>query len=130
MIKGTFLHNEIAVLDLEKSMDFYEKALGLTEKRRKVSEGNFILVFLWDGHSDYELELTWYNNREKPFDLGDNEAHMAFEVESAKEAYRFHKEMGVVIYENRGMNLYFIGDPDGNWIEILGKDRNEKIFED
>ena len=63
MIKGKFLHNNITVLDLEKSMEFYDKALGFKEKRRIVNEGNFIIVYLWDGVSDYELELTWYNDR-------------------------------------------------------------------
>ncbi|MFB0957611.1 VOC family protein [Clostridiaceae bacterium HFYG-1003] len=119
MVKGRFLHNNINVLDLDKSMAFYEKALGLTEKRRYVNEGNFILVYLWDGSSDYELELTWLNDRTEPYNLGDNEIHMAFAVEDKKEAYQLHSEMGVIIYENRDMDLYFIGDPDGYWIEIL-----------
>ncbi len=128
MIKGTFLHNNITVLDLEKSLEFYEKALGFTEKRRKVNEGNWKIVYLWNGIDDYELELTWYNDREKPYDLGENEIHMAFRVEDAAETYKIHKEMGVVIYENRDMNLYFIADPDGYWSEILGKDRTKQIM--
>ena len=119
MVKGRFLHNNINVLDLEKSMAFYEKALGLTEKRRFVNEGQFTLVYLWDGESDYELELTWLNDREKPYDLGDNEFHMAFAVEDKEEAHKLHQEMDVIIYENHDMDLYFIGDPDGYWIEIL-----------
>lgn len=119
MIKGKFIHNNINVLDLEKSLAFYEKALGLTEKRRYVNEGNFILVYLWDGASDYELELTWLNDRTQPYDLGDNEIHMAFAVDDKKAAHRIHEEMGVIIYENKEMDLYFIADPDGYWSEIL-----------
>lgn len=119
MVKGRFLHNNINVLDLEKSLAFYEKALGLVEKRRFVNEGKFILVYLWDGESDYELELTWLNDWKKPYDLGDNEFHMAFAVEDKEEAYKLHSEMDVIIYENKEMGLYFIGDPDGYWIEIL-----------
>ena len=119
MVKGRFLHNNINVLDLEKSLAFYEKALGLTEKRRFVNEGKFILVYLWDGESDYELELTWLNDWTKPYDLGDNEFHMAFAVEDKEEAHKLHQEMDVIIYENQDMDLYFIGDPDGYWIEIL-----------
>lgn len=119
MVKGRFLHNNINVLDLEKSLAFYEKALGLTEKRCFVNEGQFTLVYLWDGESDYELELTWLNDWKKPYDLGDNEFHMAFAVEDKEEAHKLHQEMDVIIYENQDMDLYFIGDPDGYWIEIL-----------
>lgn len=119
MIKGKFLHNNINVLDLEKSMAFYEKALGLTEKRRFVNEGNFTLVYLWDGESDYELELTYLNDRTEPYNLGDNEIHMAFAVADKREAYRIHQAMDVIIYENLEMDLYFIADPDGYWSEIL-----------
>ncbi len=119
MVKGRFLHNNINVLDLDKSLAFYEKALGMVEKRRYVNEGNFILVYLWDGQTDYELELTWLNDREEPYDLGDNEIHMAFAVTDKKEAYKLHREMDCIIYENLEMDLYFIADPDGYWIEIL-----------
>lgn len=119
MVKGRFLHNNINVLDLDKSLKFYEKALGMVEKRRYVNEGNFILVYLWDGETDYELELTWLNDRREPYDLGDNEIHMAFAVPDKKEAYALHKEMDCIIYENLEMDLYFIADPDGYWIEIL-----------
>lgn len=128
MVKGRFLHNNINVLDLDKSLAFYEKALGLKEKRRYVNEGNFILVYLWDGESDYELELTWLNARSEPYDLGEAEFHMAFAVADKKEAFRLHKEMECIIFENKEMDLYFIGDPDGYWIEILerGVDPTEK----
>lgn len=119
MVKGRFLHNNINVLNLDKSLAFYEKALGLVEKRRYVNEGKFILVYLWDGETDYELELTWLNDREEPYHLGDNEIHMAFAVADKKEAHELHQEMDAIIYENMEMDLYFIADPDGYWIEIL-----------
>lgn len=119
MIKASFLHNNINVLDLDKSIAFYEKALGLTEKRRYVNEGQFILVYLWDGQSDYELELTWLNDRKEPYDLGDNEFHMAFAVRDKAAAHALHQEMECIIFENHEMGLYFIADPDGYWIEIL-----------
>ncbi len=119
MSKGRFLNNNINVLDLDKSLAFYEKALGMVEKRRYVNEGNFILVYLWDGETDYELELTWLNDRKEPYNLGDNEIHMAVAVGDKKEAYELHKEMDCIIYENKEMDLYFIADPDGYWIEIL-----------
>lgn len=118
-MKSTFLHNNINVLDLDKSIDFYEKALGLKERRRYVNEGNFILVYMTDG-SDWELELTYLLDRTKAYDLGDNEIHMAFRVQDYEKAYELHKNMGCIIYENKEMGLYFIADPDGYWSEILG----------
>lgn len=55
----TFAHNNFNVLDLEKSLKFYEEALGLKEDHRKVAaDGSFILVYLTDGKTPHLLELT------------------------------------------------------------------------
>ena len=119
-MKATFLHSNLNVLDLDKSLAFYQQALGLQELRRKVAaDGSFILVFLGDGQTDYQLELTWLRDRTEPYNLGDNEIHIAFRVEDKKAAYALHKEMGCICYENHDMDLYFIADPDGYWLEIL-----------
>ncbi|NLL01170.1 MAG: lactoylglutathione lyase [Clostridiales bacterium] len=115
-----FAHNNFNVLDLDKSLDFYEKALGLKEVRRKVSDsGDFILVFLSDGSSEHQLELTWLRDWDKPYNLGDNEFHLAFITDDYENAYKKHKEMGCICYENPGMGIYFINDPDGYWLEII-----------
>ena len=54
-----FAHNNFNVLDLDKSLKFYEEALGLKEKRRKeAADGSFILVYLGDGQTSHLLELT------------------------------------------------------------------------
>lgn len=120
MMKSTILHTNFNVLDLQKSLAFYEKAVGLTEKRRNIaSDGSFIIVFLGDGESSCELELTWLADRKEPYDLGDEEFHLAVKMADPKDARRVHEEMGCICYENREMGLYFIKDPDGYWIEIL-----------
>ena len=114
------IHENYNVYDLDRSIAFYKKALGLSETRRKESEdGSFIIVFLGDGKTDYLLELTWLRDRKEPYDLGDNEIHLAVRVPDKKEAYRLHQEMGCICFENHDMDLYFINDPDGYWIEIL-----------
>ncbi len=119
-MKFRFIHNNLNVFELEKSLVFYKKALGLTEyKRKEGGGGDFTLVFLEDGISGHQLELTWLKDRTKPYNLGDNEIHLAFRVDDFQKAYALHKEMGVVCYENKDMGLYFISDPDGYWIEIL-----------
>lgn len=120
-IKGRFDHFNINVLDLNRSLDFYKKALGLTETRRKeASDGSFILVYLTDGQSGFTLELTWLRDRQEPYELGDNESHLCIRVEGDyDEVRKYHKEMGCVCFENTEMGLYFINDPDDYWIEIL-----------
>ena len=117
-MKFTFAHNYINVLDLGKSLAFYKEALGLAESRRKEPE-NFTLVYLTDGATPHLLELTWLKDRDKPYDLGECEFHLAFVTDQYDDFYAKHKEMGCGCFENPGMGIYFIADPDGYWIEIV-----------
>lgn len=120
-IESRFDHFNINVLDLAKSIAFYEKALGLKEARRKEApDGSFILVYMSDGISSFTLELTWLRDRKTPYELGDNESHICMRVAGDfREIRKYHKENGWVCYENEAMGLYFIHDPDDYWIEIL-----------
>ncbi len=119
-MNSTFLHTNFNVFDLDKSIAFYQQALGLKEVRRiRPEDGSFLIVFLGDGSSEALLELTWLRDRKEPYNLGDNEIHVAFRVEDRQTAYELHKRMGCICYENHDMDLYFINDPDGYWIEIL-----------
>ena len=119
-MKFIFSHNNLNVLDLEKSLKFYKDALGLAEARRKsAADGSFTLVFLGDGVTPHTLELTWLRDRKEKYNLGDNELHLAFTVEDFKAAHELHKKMGCICYENEAMGIYFIEDPDGYWLEIL-----------
>ena len=119
----TFAHNNFNVKDLNKSLKFYEEALGLKEVRRKeAADGSLILVYLGDGESRHQLELTWLRDWEKDsYNLGDNEFHLAFETEDMDAALKKHKEMDCVCFENPAMGIYFIVDPDGYWLEIIPK---------
>jgi len=119
-MKFKMVHENYNVLDLDKSLAFYKEALGLTEKRRIVSEdGSFIIVYIGNDSSDFELELTWLRDRDKPYNLGDNEFHLAFRTDDFEGAYSHHKKMGCICYENKEMGIYFISDPDGYWLEII-----------
>ncbi len=113
-----FAHNNFNVLDLEKSLTFYKEALGLSEVRRSEHE-SFTLVYLGDGSTAHQLELTYLKDRTEPYNLGENEFHLAFRVEDFDAAYKKHKEMDCIIYENIAMGIYFIVDPDGYWLEIV-----------
>ena len=96
----TFAHNNFNVLDLEKSLKFYEEALGLKEDHRKVAE---------DGKEAYNL--------------GENEFHLAFLADDYEAAHAKHKKMGCICYENPAMGIYFITDPDNYWLEIVPKNK-------
>ena len=120
----TFAHNNFNVLDLEKSLKFYEEALGLKDDHRKVAEdGSFILVYLTDGKTPHLLELTWLRDRKEAYNLGENEFHLAFWVDDYEAAHAKHKEMGCICYENPAMGIYFITDPDNYWLEIVPKNK-------
>src|SRR5690554_5869404 len=123
-MKFEFNHFNFNVQDLERSLLWYKQALNLEEVRRKeANDGSFIIVFLTDNTTDFKLELTWLKDHPNPYDLGEQEFHLAFVVEDYQNAYDLHKEMGIIIYENKKMGIYFLEDPDGYWIEIVPKFR-------
>ena len=104
----TFAHNNLNVYDLDASLRFYKEALGLTVTRTKeADDGSFKLVYLGDSTT--------------PYNLGDNEIHLAFETDDFDAAHEKHKEMECICFENPGMGIYFISDPDGYWLEIVPK---------
>ena len=116
----TFAHNCFNVLDLEKSLAFYQQALGFHEARRsEAKDGSFILVFLEDGKSAHQLELTWLRDHTEPYDLGECEFHLAVRTADLESARALHQELDCICYENPAMGIYFISDPDGYWIEII-----------
>jgi lactoylglutathione lyase len=119
-MKFKMVHENYNVFDLDRSLKFYEEALGLTEKKRiEAKDGSFIIVYVGNDTTDFLLELTWLRDRDKPYDLGDQEFHLAFRTDNFEEAYALHKKMGCICYENPEMGIYFIEDPDGYWLEIL-----------
>jgi len=123
-MKFRFAHNNINVLDLQRSLAFYREALGLQEvKRIAPKDGAFIIVYLGDGVTGHKLELTWMRDRTTPYNLGDNEIHLALNVDDYDAAHAHHAQMGCICYENPGMGIYFIADPDGYWVEVLPNGR-------
>lgn len=120
-MKFTFAHNNINVRDLEASLAFYEEALGLkTVLRKEADDGSFIIVYLGDAaNSVHKLELTWLRDWDRPYNLGDNEFHLAFKVDDYAAAHAKHKEMGCICFENEEMGIYFISDPDNYWMEVI-----------
>lgn len=113
-----FDHYNFNVLNLERSIAFYEKALGLKEVKRKTTP-DFTLVYLGDGQTPFSLELTELKTRTEKYNLGEGEFHLAFRVDDFEAAKKLHTEMNCICYENPQMGIYFIEDPDGYWLEII-----------
>lgn len=120
-----FLHTCIRVMDLEKSENFYKKALGFVETRRKdYPEDEFTLVYLSDADKKFELELTYNYNPEKPYVIGDGYSHLAVSATDLEASRNKHIEMGYEVTELMGLpgsppKYYFITDPDGYEIEVI-----------
>ena len=123
-MKFAMVHNNFNVLDLGKSLKFYADAFDMKEVRRiTAQDGSFIIVYLEDGNSSHQLELTWLRDRKEPYDLGDDEFHLAFEVDDFEAAHARHEKMGCICYENPAMGIYFCEDPDHYWLEVLPQKR-------
>lgn len=118
-----FDHFNINVTDLERSIEFYNKALGLEKVGEIVPEsGEFKIVYLSRPNESFRLELTWLRDHTGPYELGENESHLALRYDGDYDAIReYHRENGWICFENEAMGIYFIHDPDDYWIEILRK---------
>ena len=124
VVKAKFAQFNFNVLDLTKSMKFYEEALGLKEVSRK-EKPDFTLVYLGDGETNFQLELTYLHDRTEKYDLGECEFHLAFTVKDFEAFHAYHEKMECICYENKDMGIYFIEDPDGYWLEIIPERREE-----
>ena len=123
-MKFKMVHENYNVQDLDVSLAFYEKALGLKECRRKTAEdGSFIIVYICNDEADFELELTWLADHPQKYDIGEEEFHLAFRTDDFEAAHKLHEEMGCICFENHDMGIYFIQDPDGYWLEIIPEEK-------
>ncbi|MGN0060216.1 MAG: VOC family protein [Coriobacteriales bacterium] len=119
-MKAKFIHRCTHVLDKQASIAFYEQALGMHVVREMgPDDGSWTNTYLANDEAPFEIELTWNNGRTEPYENGGRDTHIAFEVDDYDAAHELHEKMGCIIFENPRMNLYFIADPDGQWIEIL-----------
>lgn len=116
-----FYHTMVRVSDLDASLEFYCKLLGLHETRRmERPEGRYTLVFLGaDENPECEIELT-YNWDPEEYTGGRNFGHLAFKVADIYETCTRLQEGGVTINRPpRDGHMAFVRSPDGISIEIL-----------
>jgi lactoylglutathione lyase len=123
------LHTMIRAGDLDRSIDFYVKVLGMQLLRRHdYPEGKFTLAFLGYGDESEQaaIELT-YNWGVDHYELGTGYGHIAIEVDDVYAACKEIKERGGKVVRDAGpMNggtrvIAFVRDPDGYMIELIGK---------
>ena len=128
------LHTMLRVGNLEKSIDFYSKVLGMRVLRRKdYPKGKFTLAFV--GYQDESnatvLELTHNWDTEK-YDLGAGFGHIAIEVDDAYMACEMVKKRGGKVTREAGPMKHgvtviaFVEDPDGYKIEFIQKKLSEE----
>ncbi|MGI6217470.1 MAG: VOC family protein [Coriobacteriales bacterium] len=119
-MKAKFVHRCTHVLDKETSIKFYEKALGFhVDREIGPDDGSWTLTFMVNDQSPFEIELAWNRGRTEPYENGGEDCHIAFKVDDFEEARALHEEMGCVVFDNKELGVYFITDPDGQWIEII-----------
>lgn len=121
-------HTMIRVKDLDKSLDFYTRHLGMTVIRQtEYPDGKFTNTFVGYGpeatHPTIELTYNW--DQEEPYDRGNGWGHLAIEVPDIYAACEKLEADGVPIPRPPGPMksgtrvIAFIEDPDGYRIELI-----------
>ncbi|MSO92139.1 MAG: lactoylglutathione lyase [Rhodospirillales bacterium] len=122
------LHTMIRVRDLDKSLDFYTRLLGMKQlRKRDYPDGKFTLAFVGYGSEtdNTVVELTHNWGREEPYDLGTAFGHLAIAVPEIYKACDRLKTEGVKITRPPGPMKHgttviaFVEDPDGYKIELI-----------
>lgn len=120
------IHSMIRVLDEQRSREFYEKAFGLQVAERLAFD-SFTLVYLSNGDSEFELELTINHERTEPYAIGDGYGHLALSVNDLKAEHARFESLGLSPTPLKELSLggkppaqfFFVQDPDGYKIEVL-----------
>jgi len=129
--KFRLLHTMIRVLDLDKSIDFYTRHLGMQLLRRTDYEGGrFTLAFVGYGDESNSavVELTHNWDQNKPYDQGDGFGHLAIAVPDANAVCNAMELEGVNVPRAAGPMkggtriIAFVEDPDGYKIELVQRD--------
>jgi lactoylglutathione lyase len=130
MVQHMFVHASIRTSDMERSIDFYTRLLGLAlVNRREIPQNNAEIAFLQDPQAKgATLELTYYRNQKK-FIQADYEDrvfdHLAFEVKDIQETIAAMRKEKVTITDepfklsSTGSLIAFVEDLDGTLIELI-----------
>lgn len=122
------IHSMIRVMDEEKSTNFYKQAFGLDVFER-FDFKDFVLIYLKNNQSNFELELTVNKSQTEPYDLGNGYGHIAVVVDDVEAEHQRLTKLNLnpqnLVEFNSHPTLkakfFFVTDPDGYKIEILQK---------
>ena len=120
------IHMMVRVLDLEKSIAFYQTAFGLDVADRFDFDG-FMLVYLRNDETDFEVELTWNQGQSEPYQHGEAYGHIAFAVDDLDGEHARFEQAGFEPADIKEFfrdgslmaRFFFVQDPDGYKIEML-----------
>jgi len=120
------IHTMIRVRDLDRSIEFYDRAFGLKVADRFDFDG-FTLVYLRNDENDFEIELTWNEGQEEPYSHGTGYGHIAVCVDDAGAEHARFEAAGLAPNDVKEFNrdgslmarFFFVQDPDGYKIEVL-----------
>lgn len=125
----SFLHTMLRVRDLDRSIEFYGKLLGMHEIRRNVVEaGRYTLVFMGyadNAHGQAEIELTHNWDQDTPYDVGNGFGHLAVSSKDVKATCEHVRAGGGKVTREAGpvkhgtTVIAFVEDPDGYKIELI-----------
>jgi len=128
------MHTMLRVRDLEKSIEFYTRLLGMKLLRRMdFPDGRFTLAFIGYGSEETHtvLELTYNYDRDRPYDLGDGYGHIALGVRDIHGVCAALERAGANIPRKPGPMMHgtteiaFIEDPDGYKVELIDLDTRD-----
>jgi len=123
-----FAHTMFRVKDLEKSLDFYCRILGMEVLRKsEYPSGRFTNTFVGYGPEETHatLELTYNWDQETPYEHGDGWGHVALEVPDVYKACEELAAAGATVVrpagpmKNGARVIAFVEDPDGYKVELL-----------
>lgn len=120
------IHSMIRVIDEARTAAFYKKAFGL-EVADRYPQDKSTIVYLRNAKSPFELELTINKDRDEPYDVGDGYGHLAVLVDDLDAEHERMIAEGLKPGELKDIDLggkarfFFLKDPDGYQIEVLGR---------
>ncbi|HXB02812.1 MAG TPA: VOC family protein [Opitutaceae bacterium] len=120
------LHTRLRVTDLERTVKFYQDALGLELARRHISPRGAQLAFLRTPNSDEEIEICQMPAGAPPVQVQPDLMHLAFAVDDIEKFTEELKKKGYVVSDgpakiNSGSIIAFVDAPDGYEIELIQK---------
>lgn len=121
-----YIHTCYRILDLDRSIDFYQNKLGLELARKSpIGDSATNAFFRVPGEEEPRLELTLNHDQETPYPLGEGYSHVAFAVEDLDALSDRLEAAGGVEFESKphamggGTRIFFVKDPDGYRIEFI-----------